>query len=107
MTRLIQSVLSLVASLVLGAVAFTITAIYAPNTLEAVQINAGYLQDAVLLTSQSLGAEANVNVWLRFLVSDQQLVFLGFVILVRVILASIFWLFEAAWSAVVGGGRRA
>lgn len=105
MTRVVQSVLNIVASLLLGAVAFALTAIYASDTLFMIQDGASSVEQVLLAGFQSAGAESNVMVWIRFLVSDQQLVFLGFVILMRVLIALLFWMLESAWAMVAGAPR--
>lgn len=106
MRRVLQSISSIVFSLLLGAVALALTAIYAPDTLELFQINAGFLKDDILLVMTNLGTKSNVNVWVRFLVQDEQLVFMGFVIAVRVVLAFVYWGLFSAYDILTGGPAR-
>lgn len=91
MRILIESILTILFSFVLGMIGIALTAIYAPEILEMLQINAEGVKDTLLVTLTSLGTESNVKVWIRFLVSDEQLVFLLFVILARIILSLFFW----------------
>lgn len=90
-TRVFQSTANIFFSLLLGAFALALCAIYAPEMLELLQIKASLLKDDILWGLTSLGTKANVNVWVRFLVQDQQLVFMGFVIFMRISLALIMW----------------
>lgn len=91
MRRVIESVFNIFFSLLFGAVALAMCALYAPDTLEMLQINASYLKDDILVVLTGLGTDSSVNVWIRFLVQDEQLVFMGFVILMRVLIALFFW----------------
>lgn len=91
MRRVIESVFNIFFSLLFGAVALALCALYAPETLEALQIQANFFKDDILVIMTSLGTTANVNVWIRFLVQDEQLVFMGFVIVMRVLIALMFW----------------
>lgn len=89
--RVFQSASNIFLSLLLGAFAIALCAIYLPELLEALQIRASHLKDDILWVLTSLGTTANVNVWIRFLVQDEQLVFMGFVIVMRIFLALLMW----------------
>lgn len=91
MRRVIESVFNIFFSLLFGAIALAFCAFYAPETLESMQINASFLKDDILAVLTGLGTDSSVNVWIRFLVQDEQLVFMGFVILMRVLIALFFW----------------
>lgn len=91
MVRVFQSASNIFFSLLLGAVALAMCAFYAPDFLETLQIRASYLKDDILHVLTSLGTTSAVNVWIRFLVQDEQLVFMGFVIFMRVLLALLMW----------------
>lgn len=99
----LQSASNIFFSLLLGAFALALCAIYSPDLLEALQINASYLKDDILYVLTSLGTSSNVNVWIRFLVQDEQLVFMGFVIFMRVLLALMMW----GINSMLGIGREA
>ncbi|MEM1419405.1 MAG: hypothetical protein AAF661_14045 [Pseudomonadota bacterium] len=102
MTRVLESVANIFFSLLLGALGLALTAIYAPYTLESVQIQAGFLKEDLVAMLTSLGTEPQVNVWIRFLVQDEQLVFMGFVILMRVLIALTFWGIRSMFAAMRG-----
>jgi len=83
---LIRAALNIFLSLLLGAIALALCAYYAPDWLEFLQIEAGYLKDWILSTMKAAGSTSSINVWVRFLVQDEQLVFMAFVIVTRVLL---------------------
>ncbi|MEO1330247.1 MAG: hypothetical protein AAFW46_11340 [Pseudomonadota bacterium] len=104
MRILIESILTIVFSFILGMIGVALCAIYAPEVLEALQINASFLKDDLLVLLTSAGAESNARVWIRFLVADEQLVFLLFVILSRIVLSLFFWFLRSIQDAVTGRG---
>ena len=102
MRILIESILTIVFSFILGMIGIALCAIYAPNLLEALQINASFLKDDLLVLLTSAGAESNVKVWVRFLIADEQLVFLLFVIVSRIVLSLFFWFLRSVQEAIMG-----
>lgn len=84
MGALIRAVLNIFLSMLVGAFALALCAYYYPEWLESFQIQASKLKDWILETMKSAGSTSSINVWLRFLVQDEQLVFMGFVIAARV-----------------------
>ena len=100
MTGLIKAILSIALSLIVGAMALALCAYYFPDQLEALQISASYFKDAMMTALTNAGSKASINVWIRFLLSDEQLVFMFFVIGARVVLYMFFtmlgWMFSRA-----------
>ena len=102
MGALFRALSTIFFSLLLGAIALALCAIYFPETLEEIQIQADHLRKNILYSlSTHFGTTSSVNVWLRFLLQDQQLVFMGFVIVARVavfsLLSFLSWLFFDAF----------
>ena len=95
MKRLIEAIFSIFFSLIMGAIGLALCALYAPGFLESLQINASFLKDDILIIFTSLGTQSNVNVWIRFLLQDEQLVFMGFVIASRIIITLFFVLIDS------------
>jgi hypothetical protein len=81
--RILLSVATIAFSLVLGAVLMAFTAIYAPDTLSSMMDGARWLKEVITNT----GLAAKYNVWLRFLLDENQLVLMFFTIIARIILA--------------------
>jgi len=85
-------------SVILGALVFAYMAVQFPDAMESVFAAAGYVRG--LMVDSGL-VPPRYNVWVMFLVAEQQLVFLGFVILMRILMAMV--------AGAVGnsfGGRR-
>ena len=80
-------------SLLLGAVALAFVAVQWPEMLEGILNVATGVKEHLTNT----GLASKYNVWIKFLLGEQQLVFMGFVIVTRIILALlialIFYLF--------------
>ena len=70
-------------SIILGAVAMAFTAVELPGVFEALQNGAGSLEDLIGDT----GLDPKYNVWVKFLIDDIQLVFMGYVIVMRVLMS--------------------
>lgn len=85
-------------SVILGALVFAYMAVQFPDAMESVFGAAGYVRG--LLVDSGL-VPAKYNVWVMFLVAEQQLVFLGFVILMRILMAMV----TGAVSNSFGGRR--
>ncbi len=81
-------------SLVLGAIAFGFVFIKYPATMGGILDAASGLK--AWLTSRGLSTE--YNNWVRVLLEERQLVFMGFTILMRVVLSAITASAAAAWG---------
>ncbi|MEM6548066.1 MAG: hypothetical protein AAF713_10025 [Pseudomonadota bacterium] len=102
--RIVEATLTIFLSLFLGALGLACCALYAPETLEVLQIGANHAKDDILAILTGLGTEAGVNVWVRFLVQDEQLVFIGFVIAMRIGLSVLFALLAGMVGMAFGRG---
>lgn len=79
--RALFSTSYLFVTMILGAIALAITAVTAPPLLDGMMTVAEGVRGYIV----SLGfLPADLNIWLKFLLSEQQLVFLFFVIMVRI-----------------------
>lgn len=91
--RVIAATSNIFFSLLLGAVALAVVAVQWPGVMEDIINVATGLKDYLTNT----GLASKYNVWIKFLLQEQQLVFMGFVIVTRIILAIliafIFYLF--------------
>lgn len=81
-------------SLVLGAIAFGFVFIKYPATMGSILDAASGLK--AWLTSRGLSTE--YNNWVRVLLEERQLVFMGFTILMRVVLSAITAAAAALWG---------
>lgn len=70
-------------SLLLGAIALAYVGVEHPGTLDYMLDQASDFKTWLLANS---GLEAKYNVWVKFLVQEQQFVFMFFVVLMRVLL---------------------
>ena len=86
MGRIINASLIFFFSFILGAVMLAVVAVQFSDTMETLLTTGGWVTDMIGDT----GLDPKYNVWVKFLVSEQQIVFLGFVILARIILAMVF-----------------
>lgn len=77
-------------SLLLGAMAVAFVGVEYPTYLDAMLDQASDFKTWLLANS---GLEAKYNVWVKFLIQEQQFVFMFFVILMRVLLLLIAALF--------------
>lgn len=80
--RLLLSIGTIVASLVLGALMMAFAAVFTPDTLSVLMDWARGL--AQLITGTGLAAK--YNVWLRFLLEGNQLVMMFFTVFARILL---------------------
>lgn len=74
-------------SLLLGAVALAYVGVNYPDALDSMLDRASDFKTWLLAHS---GLESKYNVWVKFLVQEQQFVFMFFVILMRLLLLLIF-----------------
>ncbi len=80
MTRILLSTGNIVVSLVLGALLFGYVFITYPEAMSSTLDAAGHLKTWII----SRGISTEYNNWLRVLLEERQLVFMGFTILARV-----------------------
>ena len=93
-------------SLVLAAVALVYVGIEHPSALEGMLVQASHFKEALTDTSNT-GLDVRYNVWVKFLLQEQQFVFMFFVIIMRIALLLIFtgipalyhWLWNVPRSA--------
>lgn len=85
MGRVIAATANIFLSLLLGTITLVVVALQFPEIMQQLLYAAGWLTDQITNT----GLEPKYNIWLTFLIEDRQFVFLGFVILMRIILASV------------------
>ncbi len=83
MLRILLSIGNIAFSLILGALLMALVAIYSPATLSELLGWARSFKD--LITGTSL--DAKYNIWLELLLEERQLLFMGFTIFARIILA--------------------
>lgn len=102
MRALFEAIVTIVFSFFLGMIAVVLMALYAPETLEAIQIQASGWKDSFIVLLTNVGAQSNVKVWVRFLLADEQLVFLAFTILARIFLTLFMLSLRSLWSMATG-----
>jgi hypothetical protein len=94
MHRIMLSTGNIFFSLVLGAIAFGFVFIKFPGAMSSIlDIAAGF---KTWLTSRGLSAE--YNNWVRVLLEERQLVFMGFTIVTRVLMSVLASLGIAMWG---------
>lgn len=79
-------------SLVLGAIALVFVSIQFPQVFSAVLDLAGWVKNGITHT----GLDIKYNNWVRFLIGEEQLTFMFFVVTTRILLALIVSLFQRA-----------
>ncbi len=85
MLRVLFSIGNIVLSLILGAVLLVFVAFNSPETLSASLHWAHSVKEVITGTP----LDPKYNVWIEFLLDDRQLVFMGFVVLARILLGLI------------------
>lgn len=94
MTKILYTVfsktLTLFFSLILGVIFFVTVAYYFPEQLELIQIQASQFKSWILNVMSAIGSKPAMNVWIRQLLGDEQIVFLFFVIVARIMLYLLF-----------------
>ena len=93
MLRMLLATGNVFFSLVLGAIAFGFVFIKYPDAMGSILDAAAGLK--AWLTSRGLSTE--YNNWVRVLLEERQLVFMGFTILMRVLLSVVTAIFERIW----------
>jgi len=86
MSRVISATFTIFISFFLGALAFAFVGVSAPELMESLFDGAGYIKDSI---SQS-GLDPQYNVWVRFLIEESQIVYMGFVIGTRIVISVVF-----------------
>ena len=93
-------------SLVLAAIALVYVGIEHPTALEGMLVQASHFKEVMTNTSYT-GLDVRYNVWVKFLLQEQQFVFMFFVIVMRIVLLLVFtgipmlyhWLWNVPRSA--------
>ncbi len=80
MTRILLSTGNIVVSLVLGALLFGYVFIKYPETMSSILDGATHLKTWLI----SRGISTEYNNWIRVLLEERQLVFMGFTIIARI-----------------------
>ena len=96
--RVLVAAINIFLSLIFGAIALVFIAIQFPGIFEMLLDGAGWIENQITTT----GLDPAYNNWVRFLIRDEQLVFLGFVIVMRVVLALVI----GGIAGMLGGRRR-
>lgn len=81
--RILLSIGTIVFSLILGALFMGVVAIYSPDTLSVMMDGARGFKEIITNT----GLAAKYNIWLRFLLDENQLLLMFFTVIARIILA--------------------
>lgn len=93
MARILAAAGNIFFSLLLGAIALAFVAVQWPDSMVEILDMATGVKEQLTNT----GLASKYNVWIKFLIGEQQLVFMGFVIVTRILLATlialIFYLF--------------
>ncbi len=87
MTRVIAAASNIFFSLILGAIALAFCAVQYPEITNEMLVFAEGLKRK--LTNS--GIPVQYNIWIKFLIQEQQLVFMFFVIIMRVLFALVVW----------------
>lgn len=109
MTRLLFISFTFMLTVVLGAIAFTFTALTYPGTMRQLMSGAERLRDQL----STFGLSDNYMVWVDILLQGDNLVLMGFIIVARIVMAIIGSLFNRSPrdggsvppAAERGGGR--
>ena len=86
MLKVLAAAANIFLSVVLAAVLVAYLAVEYPGFIESLQDEAGTVKNWITGT----GLDPKYNVWLRFFIAEQQLLFIGFIITVRIVLALMF-----------------
>ncbi len=81
--RLLGSMINIFLSVLVGALVFALVGWKFPETMQTLLLNGGWVEDQI----DTAGLPAQMNIWVIFLIQSEQIVFLGFVIISRMILA--------------------
>lgn len=94
MRRVLLSAGGVFVALVLGALAFAFVFITYPDTMTMLLDRAGNIRASILARGFSSQHEA----WLRVLLDDRQLVFIGFTVVMRVVLSILLYPATLLWE---------
>jgi len=76
-------------SLILASVALVYVGIEYPSALNSMLVRASVVKDYITNTANT-GLDVRYNVWVKFLIQEQQFVFMFFVIIMRIVLLLFF-----------------
>ncbi len=97
--RLARATSTIFFSLLLGALALAYVAVSFPEFMESLLA----IGQGVKTYLTSMGIPSKYNVWVKFLLGEQQLVYMGFVIVMRIAVALLFALPGAVLHLLRGG----
>lgn len=86
-------------SMFLAAIALVYVGVEHPTMLEGMLVEASHVKDW-LTNSANTGLDVRYNVWVKFLIQEQQFVFMFFVILMRIVLLLFFTGIQFLWRLV-------
>ena len=86
MGNFISGISTIFLSLVLGAIMLVFVSINFPDSFSMILDAASYVENMI----GSTGLDNRYNNWVRFLIGDEQLTFMFFTIIARVILSAFF-----------------
>ncbi|MCB1511125.1 MAG: hypothetical protein KDJ36_09485 [Hyphomicrobiaceae bacterium] len=86
-------------SLILSAMLLIYIGLWYPETLDRMQVNAGLVKDW-LTNSANTGINVRYNVWVRFFIQEQQLLFMFLVVIMRIALLLVFAGLQAFWRVI-------
>ena len=98
MARVLGSTLNIFFSLLLGAIAFVYVAVQFPEMMDALLDGANWLKYQIGDT----GLDPRYNFWLRSVLNEHMVVFLGLVIMMRIVLEITI----SATANILGFGRQ-
>ena len=88
MTRVIAAAANIFFSLILGALALAICAVNFPNMVDDMFVVADAIKR---FFTETVGIPVEYNIWVKFFFKEESLVFMLFVIIMRVVLALLAW----------------
>jgi hypothetical protein len=87
-------------SLILAAVALVYVGIEYPKMLEGMLTHASVVKEW-LTNTHNTGLDVRYNVWVKFLLQEQQFVFMFFVVIMRILLLVVFSIFSGLYKLVM------
>ena len=94
MARILLSAGNIFVSLILGAIAFGFVFLQYPEVMSVILDRATELKAWII----SRGLSTEYNNWMRVLLEERQLVFMGFTILMRVVLSIVTYPLALLWE---------
>lgn len=86
-------------SMFLAAIALVYVGVEHPTMLEGMLVEASHVKEW-LTNSANTGLNVRYNVWVKFLIQEQQFVFMFFVIVMRIALLLFFTAIQFLWRLV-------